>query len=328
MTTVEEVVYTGPVREVSHLDSAPAGQAIMVRSATVGNRVWVKEVIEGEHWWRWEDHRVRGHNFVGGVDSGHLTWHTVLPSFAVDMVLVAGRYTYIVYEVLGDGRAKVGAFRDAGWVGWDEVNPAFLTREDVTLGSVDSLNERGQNTWILTMLRAAGRERQQLIEQRDQHNARLSQAIEERNAAVRDRNAAQQETLTLRTSQATVPQGLVNALHAYAAEVDDEQFDDILRNNSIGRMTDVTVTVTLTGYSYATISEEQAAQQLGIARLYITDIDDASTVRWRKQFTVTRQTSDGSCVCEDVNDSDDDVTAQAPGEYETFEIDETYCEND
>jgi len=325
MTTVEEVVYTGPVREVSHLDSAPAGQAIMVRSATVGNRVWVKEVIEGEHWWRWEDHRVRGHNFVGGVDGGHLAWHTVLPSFSPGLVLAVGRYTYIVYEVLGDGRARVGAFRDAGWVGFDEVNPAFLTRNDV---SESTLDERAQGAWVTGLLTSAGRERQQLIEQRDQHNARLQQAIEERNAAVRDRNAAQQETLTLRTSQATVPQGLVNALHGYAGEVDDEQFDDILRNNGIGRQTDVTVTVTIIGHSYAMISEEQAAQQLGIARLYITDIDDASTVRWRKRFTVTRQTSDGSCVCEDVNDSDDDVTAQAPGEYETFEIDETYCEND
>ena len=325
MTTVEEVVYTGPVRDIRHLDSAPVGQAIMVRSVTVGNRVWVKEDQDGDHWWRWEDHRVRGHNFVGGVDGGHVAWHTVLPSFSPGQVLAVGRYTYIVYEVLGDGRARVGAFRDAGWVGFDEVNPAFLTRNDVTASTLD---ERAQGAWVTGLLTSAGRERQQLIEQRDQHNARLQQAIEERNAAVRDRNAAQQETLTLRTNQATVPQSLVNALHGFAGEIEDEQFEDILRDNGIGRMTDVRVTVTMTGYSYATVTEEQAAHVLGLERSQITDIEDSSTVRWRKQFTVTRQTSDGSCVCEDVSDSDDDVTEHVPNDQESYDIDEVSCEND
>jgi hypothetical protein len=263
--------------------------------------------------------------FAGLMSGGQLrVARPPVPEFSVGQLLTAGRYTYLVHGI-DDGRGQVACFDGARWIGPDSLDPGFLTRQDVREGTWEN---QDNNTWTQQVMAWATRDQTALRATRDRAVARYQQAERDTAAALEQARVANRERDALRTTQSRLPQNVIDRLHAYASEVEDETFEELLADIGIERTTEVTVTVRLTGSNFVTMSNREAAGSLGIAVGDVIEVDDSCRVKWRRTFDVTRSVQVGSCACDDVDIDDSDVQDQVPSDADESEIESSSCTND
>lgn len=113
-----------------------------------------------------------------------------------------------------------------------------------------------------------------------------------------------------------VPEPFVRALHRYAVEVDDVEFDELLANHGVARTLDHVSMVTITGHSFWTPDQSAAQTWLGDDTWTVTDIEDAVTVYWRRVVPIT--INGVGCTCEAIDRTK--VEEYVPAESEEFEF--------
>lgn len=253
--------------------------------------------------------------FAGAVSAGLVAVLPPPPVLRNGMVIDRAGVLYIV---TGDEEPdenypwQVERFRPGSYTGPDRIREDFLTGNRVTT-EVDTSDE--SMTPIRNLVAAA----QQITEIRRQLTASDALRVQQRER-IRD--------LENQPTPERLPAGLVDALQAYAGEVDDPTFEDLLDRFGWSRKQTVDVTVVITGTNYVTPSHSQAAVLLNINEREIRDVEETARVRWRREFTIAREVSLGGCGCEDVSDEDSDVLVHVPDDSDEWEIDSTSCVND
>lgn len=111
------------------------------------------------------------------------------------------------------------------------------------------------------------------------------------------------------------PLPLVDTLHEYARSIDDEEFDDLLAEQGIGRVHEHTSNVTITGHSYWTPGIAACREYLG-DEFTITDVDESVCLYWSREVTVER--SGLGCTCDEIDR--DMLTQHLPSHVADFEF--------
>jgi len=122
-----------------------------------------------------------------------------------------------------------------------------------------------------------------------------------------------------------MPTGLVDALYAYAASVDDGEFDELLDNYGVSRTREHTSVVRVTGRSYWTPDGSECRGWDGYNNVEITDVEDSVIITWT---ATTRVTKEGfGCTCDSVDTEDYQGLLDSLPEYDDYDT-EVECDTD
>ena len=270
------------IATVDDLSALGDGVEVVVDSSTNGRASYIK-ATDGRLRHTITGAMVRPEMFVGSIAAGAVRLAGEVPP-EVGELFLTGSYHYLVVGIDGD-QVHVGRFRRETWYGLAHYPLATFVDP-----AVRRVVPADHPAWVPQMLAVVSA----------MHSLNVNY---------------QQLTTTYNTLLAQpIPAHVVQDLHAYAASVDDDEFENLLARHSIGRQRIHHSEVRASGIVWWTPSNAMVRDAVGLGSEFELTNDTVS-VRWERVIHIDRQGV--GCTCGEV---DEDVfRAWLPPDYQDLD---------
>jgi len=300
MTTTAEAPATIPIPAVGQVlaamvefEALPIGSVVRTTGSAPDSWVRVDDRGDGTHMWRTVSGAtlpIRGANFAGAITSGYVTVASIGGEAGSNEPMVSSEQVKVgdtFFQFGAQDRAFVVVLLDAGA---HECQVAEFVRNQEGVMVFNRMTHCSRNYVV-------ARPRYPVTPD-------WAQAVIPMAVLLYNRGSAAGAT-----GMAEVPEGLVNDLTRYGREVDDGDFDAILRRHNLVE-TDHRIAVRIEGTSEWAPTRAQVTQVGVLAPdLFLTEgVEGTVQVRWSRVVDVTR--TGRGCQCSTI--SDGDVTGFLP----------------